>query len=531
MAAAAKKTKPSGPQLSIAQALIQLTHRGPLHIILIGLALIWLTPTLGLGITSFRSRGDIASSGWWTTVSGQRSSTAVALELSVDADSTGRGIRVNAAQSELLRGATDGVPAAAIGQVDIIEVRGELHIDSIDDALNMPGIGNLTVTGSATAEFEPAAGFSSYFIIEEVLAGEAGAIVSYRLTGRQALDGVIEVDDINDGKRIPRTGTLTVLEDGSYTFERRSSFVGTFEATIADDALAQRPIPVHYSVVQSGGVLQSFPADETADIPLAGKLSVSADGSYSFDPLPDYVGTLVSEVSRLNPILTADNYRGVLQRPDLPPPGFADNLRNSLIVTIPSTIFPILLASLAAYAFAWMDFPLRDTIYLVIIGLLVIPLQTTWVPVLKFLNTLGINGEFAGIWLTHSSYGLPFSIFLLYSFFRDLPREVFEAARIDGASEFFVFFRIVIPLSMPAIASLAIFQFVWVWNDLMNALIFLDRDKAPLTIGIRNLLGQYGNEWHLLAAGAFVSMIIPLIVFLAFQGYFVRGLTAGAVKG
>ena len=345
MAAAAKKTKPSGPQLSIAQALIQLTHRGPLHIILIGLALIWLTPTLGLGITSFRSRGDIASSGWWTTVSGQRSSTAVALELSVDADSTGRGIRVSAVESDLLRGATEGFPAAAIGQVDIIEVRGELHIDSIDDALNMPGIGNLTVTGSATAEFEPAAGFSSYFIIEEVLAGEAGAIVSYRLTGRQALDGVIAVDDINDGKRIPRTGTLTVLEDGSYTFERRSSFVGTFEATIADDALAQRPIPVHYSVVQSGGVLQSFPADKTADIPLAGKLSVSADGSYSFEPLPDFVGTLVSEVSRLNLILTADNYRGVLQRPDLPPPGFADNLRNSLIVTIPSTIFPILLAS------------------------------------------------------------------------------------------------------------------------------------------------------------------------------------------
>ena len=531
MTAAAEKSKQPGAQMSIAQTLIQLTLRGPLHIILIGLALVWLTPTLGLGLTSFRSRGDIASSGWWTTITGQRSSTLVELELSFDADSIGDGINVSAAQSDLLRGATEGVPSAVIGQVDIIEVRGELHVDNIQETLTLPGIGSLTVTESSTADFEPEAQFSGYFIIEDVLAGEAGAIVSYRLTGRQAIDGVIEIDDINDGKRIPRTGTLTVLEDGSFIFERRSSFVGTFEARISPEALNQRPIPVQYSVVQSGGVLQSFASGETADIPLAGEFTVGADGSYSFAPLPDFIGALVSEASLLNPILTVDNYRGVLERPDLPPPGFADNLRNSLIVTIPSTIFPILLASLAAYAFAWMEFPLRDYIYLVVIGLLVIPLQTTWVPVLKFLNMIGINGQFAGIWLTHTSYGLPFSIFLLYSFFRDLPREVFEAARIDGANEGFVFFRIVIPLSMPAIASLAIFQFVWVWNDLMNALIFLDRDKAPLTIGIRNLLGQYGNEWHLLAAGAFVSMIIPLLVFLAFQQYFVRGLTAGAVKG
>ena len=330
---------------------------------------------------------------------------------------------------------------------------------------------------------------------------------------------------------MPRTGTLTVLEDGTYTFEPRSSFIGTFEARISPEALNQRPIPVQYSVVRSGGILQSFAAGETSGVPLAGDLSVSADGSYSFSPQPNFVGAVLGEASLHNPILTLDNYRGVLQRQDLPPPGFLDNLRNSLIITIPSTIIPILLASLAAYAFAWMEFPLRDYIYLVIIGLLVIPLQTTWVPVLKFLNTLGINGQFTGIWITHSSYGLPFAIFLLYSFFRDLPREVFEAARIDGANEGYVFFRIVIPLSMPAIASLAIFQFVWVWNDLMNALIFLDRDKAPLTIGIRNLLGQYGNEWHLLAAGAFVTMIVPLIVFLAFQKYFVHGLTAGAVKG
>ena len=458
-------------------------------------------------------------------------SSPAALELSIAADAAGAEIIVSAEESELLRRAVDGFPAAVIGQARIIEVAGTLQTDDIQAPLTLPEVGTLSITGAGTAEFEADEQFSDYFIIEEAVAAEASALVNYRLTGRQELEGSIEVDDINDGRRIPRTGTLTVHEDGTYTFEPRSSFIGSFEALVSEEALAQRPIPVRYSTVQSGGILGSIETGAPGRIPLAGTLKVEPDGSYVFAPSADFIGKLIAEVDVVNPVFTLDNYRGVLEREDLPPPGFVDNLKNSLIITIPSTILPILLGSLAAYAFAWLQFPFRDTLYLAIIALLVIPLQTTWVPVLKFLNTLGINGEFAGIWLTHSSYGLPFAIFLLYSFFRDLPQEVFEAARIDGAGEGFIFFRIVVPLSMPAIASLAIFQFVWVWNDLMNALIFLDRDKAPLTIGIRNLLGQYGNEWHLLAAGAFVTMIVPLIVFLAFQKYFVRGLTAGAVKG
>jgi alpha-glucoside transport system permease protein len=230
--------------------------------------------------------------------------------------------------------------------------------------------------------------------------------------------------------------------------------------------------------------------------------------------------------------LTLDNYDAVLRAGDLPPPGFAKNFVNTFIITIPSTILPIIIAAVAAYALAWMKFKGRDWIFLGVVAMLVVPLQVTWVPVLKIFNQFNLTGEFWGLWLAHTAYGLPFAIFLLRNFFADLPEDLFESARIDGASETKVFLRIVLPLSVPALASLAIFQFVWVWNDLMNALIYLqDVDKFPLTVGINNLLGQYGNEWHLLASGAFISMVVPLMVFFALQRYFVRGITAGAVKG
>ena len=355
----------------------------PLHIVLIALALTWMVPTLGLGITSFRSRGDIATSGWWTTITGQRSATPIDLELSIDAESIGNTITVSASQSDLLDGATQGFPAASIGQINIIEVSGQLGADDVGQPLSLPAIGTLAFAADGTVSFTPDGEFEDYFIVESIESDGESALVEYRLTGRQTIDSIIEIEEINDGVRVPRTGTLTVLEDGTYTFEPRSSFIGTFEARISPEALNQRPIPVQYSVVRSGGILQSFSAGETSGVPLAGDLSVSADGSYSFSPQPNFVGAVLGEASLHNPILTLDNYRGVLQRQDLPPPGFLDNLRNSLIITIPSTIIPILLASLAAYAFAWMEFPLRDYIYLVIIGLLVIPLQTTWVPVLK----------------------------------------------------------------------------------------------------------------------------------------------------
>ena len=229
---------------------------------------------------------------------------------------------------------------------------------------------------------------------------------------------------------------------------------------------------------------------------------------------------------------TLDNYDLVLNSSGLPPPGFSNNFVNTVIISIPGTIFPIILAALAAYAFAWLDFRYRDWIFLGVVTLLIVPLQVTWVPVLKIFNSLDITGSFTGIWLAHTAYGLPFAIFLLRNFMADIPRDLIEAARVDGASELRIFTKMILPLSMPAIAALAIFQFVWVWNDLMNAIVFLQTpDKFPLTVGIRNLLGQYGNEFNLLAAGAFISMVVPIIVFFTLQRFFVRGITAGAVKG
>lgn len=224
---------------------------------------------------------------------------------------------------------------------------------------------------------------------------------------------------------------------------------------------------------------------------------------------------------------TVENYSEVLEARD-----FGDGFINSFIISIPSTVFPILIGALAAYALAWLKFRGRDALFLIVIALLVVPLQTTWVPVLQMFNLFNITGTFAGLWMAHTAYGLPFAIFLLRNFFIGLPEELFDSAKIDGASDLGIFFRIVVPLSVPAIASLAIFQFTWVWNDLLNALIFLqDPAKYPLTRTIQNLLGQYGSEWHLLAAGAFVTMSMPLLVFFALQRYFVRGITAGAVKG
>ena len=227
------------------------------------------------------------------------------------------------------------------------------------------------------------------------------------------------------------------------------------------------------------------------------------------------------------PRFTLDNYRDVLTARH-----FFMNFVNSFIITVPSTILPIMIAALAAYSFAWLRSRGRNAVFLAIVALLVLPLQATWVPVLRMHSKLGLTGHFPAIWLAHTAYGLPFAIFLLRNFFSEIPRELFEAAKIDGQTEYGIFHSIVLPLSVPALASLAIFQFVWVWNDLMNALVLLQNvKKFPLTVAIQSLLGQYGSEWNLLASGAFISMSIPLLVFFILQRYFVQGLTAGAVKG
>ncbi len=208
---------------------------------------------------------------------------------------------------------------------------------------------------------------------------------------------------------------------------------------------------------------------------------------------------------------------------------------NTLAVAIPSTVIPILIAAFAAYGFAWMNFPGRRLLFIIVVGLLVVPLQIALVPILKMYGTdgLNINGTYLAIWLAHTGFGLALATYLLFNYISTLPREMMESAFIDGASHFTVFLRLVLPLSVPALASFAIFQFLWVWNDYLVALVFLGSNPEfeVITQRLADLTGSRGNDWHLLTAGAFVSMILPLLVFFGLQRYFVRGLMAGSVKG
>jgi alpha-glucoside transport system permease protein len=206
---------------------------------------------------------------------------------------------------------------------------------------------------------------------------------------------------------------------------------------------------------------------------------------------------------------------------------------NSLTVAIPATVIPILLAAFAAYAFAWMRFPGRKILFAMVVGLLVIPSQVALIPLLRAFSGLQIGGTFLALWLVHTGFGLTLSIYLLYNYISGLPREILESAFIDGASPFTIFLRLILPLSVPALASFAIFQFMWVWNDYLNALIFLGTapDSQVVTIKLAQMIGSRGQDWHLLTAGGFISMLLPLIVFFSLQRYFVRGLLAGSVKG
>lgn len=223
---------------------------------------------------------------------------------------------------------------------------------------------------------------------------------------------------------------------------------------------------------------------------------------------------------------TINNYDTVLSRANMD-----TSFVNSLIITIPSTLLPLAIASLTAYAFSWIRFPFRDTIFLLIVALMVVPIQMALVPLLRLFRDLGVANNFGGIWLAHTAFGLPLGIFLLRNFFITLPRDLIEAARVDGASNLKIFLRVVLPLSVPALASFAIFQFLWVWNDLLMALVFVQNsDLWPMTIRINQMQSQFGIEWHLLSAGAFLLMAVPLIVFFALQRYFVQGLLAGSVK-
>ena len=243
--------------------------------------------------------------------------------------------------------------------------------------------------------------------------------------------------------------------------------------------------------------------------------------------------------------LTLDNYSNVLtgkQYETRQPDGsikveqgdnFNNAFLNSLIVSIPSTVIPILIAAFAAYGFAWMRFPGRKVLFIMVVALLVVPLQVALVPILRTYVSLQLNGTFLAIWLAHTGFGLPLATYLLYNYIGSLPRDILESAFVDGASHFTIFTRLILPLSVPALASFAIFQFLWVWNDYLVALIFIGSkpDVQVLTMRLAEIVGSRGADWHLLTAGAFISMVLPLAVFLGLQRFFVRGLLAGSVKG
>lgn len=223
--------------------------------------------------------------------------------------------------------------------------------------------------------------------------------------------------------------------------------------------------------------------------------------------------------------LTVSNYSTLLKDSSI-----TSALVNTVYISVPATLLVILIGAAAGHAFAWIEFPGRDWLFLVVVGLLVIPIQIALIPVSKLYTTLGISGSLISVILFHVGFGLPFAIFLLRNYFAGIPRDLLEAARMDGASEVRIFFRIVLPLGMPAVASLGIFQFLWVWNDLLVALVFANQSSQPITVALIDQTRQFGSSIDILAPGAFLSLIIPLVVFLAFQRFFVQGVMAGSVK-
>ena len=252
--------------------------------------------------------------------------------------------------------------------------------------------------------------------------------------------------------------------------------------------------------------------------------------------------TVPSELDRL----TLDNYRQVLSGKPFTYIDSGGNERtvrsdnmigaflNSMTVTIPAVVIPILIAAFAAYGFAWLKFPGRKIMFVTVVAILVVPLQISLIPILRDYQRIGLNGTFLGIWLAHTGFGLPLATYLLFNYVSTIPRSIMESAFIDGASHFTTFLRLILPLSVPALASFAIFQFLWVWNDLLVALVFLSgvgEGYEVMTQRLLNMIGTRGQDWHLLTAGAFVSMALPLVVFFSLQRYFIRGLMAGSIKG
>ncbi|MBE3639079.1 carbohydrate ABC transporter permease [Mangrovicoccus algicola] len=274
----------------------------------------------------------------------------------------------------------------------------------------------------------------------------------------------------------------------------------------------------------------AFAPGETADLGDGEALRVEENGDYELSASAEMTGSRGQRVyvqSMEPPVFTLDNYRSVIGAE-----GIGRAFLNTFTVTIPATVIPILVAAFAAYALAWMQFPGRAILVACVVGLLVVPLQLSLIPLLRFHNAIGLGKGYFGIWLAHTGFGLPLAIYLLRNYMSGLPKDIIEGARVDGATDFQIFRRIVLPLSFPALASFAIFQFLWTWNDLLVAKVFLGTSDSQLVMTGRivELLGSRGGNWEILTAAAFLSIAVPLVVFFAMQKYLVRGLLAGSVK-
>ena len=402
-------TKTNAPGRSGIAHLAYRLRRWPVHLVLIGLCIVWLTPAIGLLVTSLRPVQDVNTTGWWTIASPPQGAQAYGSSCASCHGSDGKTL------------------AAA----------------------------NLS---------------------------DAQVVQNYR----RSLALLASLKRDIDGQ--PHMGTLPVPD----------------ENTTADIAAYLRRI----SGIEARPVV-------TLDNYVDALMGYRGRTSYREDCA---AGTQAVDLT-----CTMDDLAN--------PRGMARAFLNSLLVAIPSTLIPIFFAAGAAYAFAWLHFPGRQFLFALLVGLQIVPLQMTLIPISKVYAQLGLNGTFLGVWLFHTGFGLPYAIYLMRNFIGSLPRELFESAYLDGASHWTAFTQIALRLAVPAIASLGIFQFLWIWNDLLVALVFLGGQNPVLTYQISNMVTSLGGGWHLLTAAAFISMALPMIVFFSLQKYFVRGLLAGSVKG
>lgn len=383
----------------------------PLHVIVIALAVIWLLPTMGLLVTSFRPVQDANESGWWMAFAPRQS---------------------GAEYAEFCAGC-HGAEGSAVPGVDFSNTE---YVAMFRRSVQLAATFNDTLPDGSTH-----------------------VPLDSRPDAQQLADILTQIRGLAGVEERPRF-TLNNYVDALVGYRGRASYE-------ADCAAGQQAV------------------DLTCDF-----------------------------------VTDLGNSRGMFRA-----------FRNTLIVTLPATILPLIFAAFAAYAFSWLHFPGRMWLFALLVGLQIVPLQMTLVPISKLYQQVGLSSTFLGVWLFHTGFGLPYAIFLMRNFIGSLPRDLFESAYLDGASHWTAFTRLALPLSMPALASLAIFQFLWVWNDLLVALVFLSGRQPVLTYQINGLVQSLGGGWHLLTASAFLSMLLPLAVFLGFQRFFVRGLLAGAVKG